>query len=825
MSNYSNAVLSLTPVAYYRLNQASGTVAADASGNSHAGTLAGVAAYSVPGALPSDADTALGFTASGGLNLPGLRLDTWTGYTLVFWGLVSSRWQMVAYTCDSNGGERLYLNGSPYLGGAGDVFVVAADLSAAGFVGGGDLDEVALYQSVLSPAQVAMLWLAAGYSAPTPKFFITAKNKLTNLAVAAGIERKMASFSCIPRFNALGSWALTLQDTVQNPSPLASVFMRDGSGNLHNGIYVALDNEDGNGPQYVISGPQTDVDVKVDASGLRTITASGSDEKYWLKKRRALQVPDYPYAGYIGAYFAGGSGAPPYHYIAPFPLRYYQLNEPSGTTASDTMLSGHNATYTGGFILAQPGLIDDPTSCILLNGSTGYLSVPTAGLPTGNATWAMAAWGYLSSYPAAGAIVFALGTSGVSKQNFLLEVNASGFPAMRGSGLTTATGTTQVSQNTPHFFMVVYDGTTIRGYLDGTQFGAIATGGLSITYGACTFGMYVDGTSEPWPGSLAHAAVYSNISGASDIATMYAVGTSRQAYLAYDTRPTPVAPGLASTAIWQYVDVNAGASALPAATFTNWQRTTPARQVPNLTLAADPLLGSSIKGLARMDSLLDLIGACALQSSPELGFTLEQIGTDLLFTIFEPTDKTLTAVFSLDRKNLAQGYEWTYSAAQGNYIFAGGSNPTGGSVALTDRLFGENGDATSQSQFGLLEDFLDARAATDGPTIQQQITGQLVQDAKQLTVNGTIVNTPALYYKGPGDFGWDLGDKVTVLADGQVFQEVIREVQIDLQPGQPALITAAIGTPVDTSIIQEQQVQQQRLQALQQSSTNLGTNY
>ena len=61
---YRDACLALSPVAYWRLGEASGASAADATGNGHTGTYAGSPTLGVAGLLAGDSDTAATFTAA-----------------------------------------------------------------------------------------------------------------------------------------------------------------------------------------------------------------------------------------------------------------------------------------------------------------------------------------------------------------------------------------------------------------------------------------------------------------------------------------------------------------------------------------------------------------------------------------------------------------------------------------------------------------------------------------------------------------------------------------------------------------------------------------
>src|SRR4051812_1334419 len=58
LSYYSSAVLALSPIAYYRLGESSGTTAADSSGNGLNGTYNGGVTLGQPGGIFGDPDTA-----------------------------------------------------------------------------------------------------------------------------------------------------------------------------------------------------------------------------------------------------------------------------------------------------------------------------------------------------------------------------------------------------------------------------------------------------------------------------------------------------------------------------------------------------------------------------------------------------------------------------------------------------------------------------------------------------------------------------------------------------------------------------------------------
>jgi hypothetical protein len=88
MSYYSSTVMNDSPVAYYRLDEASGTTAIDASGNGYTGTYSGSGVtYGVAGALSNDADTSVTFNGSSGdMAMPaGVDPSTFQSLSVEFW--------------------------------------------------------------------------------------------------------------------------------------------------------------------------------------------------------------------------------------------------------------------------------------------------------------------------------------------------------------------------------------------------------------------------------------------------------------------------------------------------------------------------------------------------------------------------------------------------------------------------------------------------------------------------------------------------------------------------------------------------------------------
>lgn len=80
---YSDEVLADGPIAYLRLNEVSGTVAADSSGNDNVGTYVGAPTMGVTGLIATDTDTAIQTAGNQQITLP-YTLPTNT-FTLELW--------------------------------------------------------------------------------------------------------------------------------------------------------------------------------------------------------------------------------------------------------------------------------------------------------------------------------------------------------------------------------------------------------------------------------------------------------------------------------------------------------------------------------------------------------------------------------------------------------------------------------------------------------------------------------------------------------------------------------------------------------------------
>lgn len=252
-------------------------------------------------------------------------------------------------------------------------------------------------------------------------------------------------------------------------------------------------------------------------------------------------------------------------------------------------------------------------------------------------------------------------------------------------------------------------------------------------------------------------------------------GTSAPPYnsQAYDVRT-----GTCSTILREYVTWNGGPSGLAV-------RAIP----PSLSLAADPLAGSSVTGRARWQPLIELLQELAIAGG-NIGFRLQKSGTSLEFSTYQPSDKTATIVFSEERGNLAE-YEYESSAPKATYLYVGGGGEG------TARVVREGSDPDEFAMWGRFEEFQDRRDTSDTTELDQAISKTLTEQASTVGLSLTPLDTPGQQYRTH----YDLGDRVTVLIDGEPVQQLVTEVKTVFTDAGGLLVQPTVGTVSRHSVL------------------------
>lgn len=213
----------------------------------------------------------------------------------------------------------------------------------------------------------------------------------------------------------------------------------------------------------------------------------------------------------------------------------------------------------------------------------------------------------------------------------------------------------------------------------------------------------------------------------------------------YTSADHDVRAGAIETVMHQYVYYHAGAGAKTE------------RKINGLTQAADQGRGATVTARGRFVPLLSMLQNLALLG----GFGIRVVG--LQFQVFQPADKTSTAIFSREMNNLIQ-FARVCSAPAGNYVYVGGGGEG------TSRVIIESGNSTSITRWGRIEAWKDQRNTSDTTELNQSASQYLTEQSEkeqriQFSANASLDNV-------------GVGDIVSIVFDGIVYNETIRQISI-----------------------------------------------
>jgi hypothetical protein len=255
--------------------------------------------------------------------------------------------------------------------------------------------------------------------------------------------------------------------------------------------------------------------------------------------------------------------------------------------------------------------------------------------------------------------------------------------------------------------------------------------------------------------------------------------------------------GPAESCLSYYVNYNLGPWALPY------------RRLNYFDTAPDQQRGSQVTYQGRFQNLFqacqDILAAqtdLVITESFGIKQVSEDASTRLLYSWYEPTDKTDQAVFGTELGTISK-FDYTEALPQANYIMCGGPNyNAGGNGQTTDmcyRMYTEILNETSADMYGRREDFCDYGGNTSGSSgssdqelaimaaMQNQALIACSKESYQM--NAKIYLLP---YEGPQFMdNFNLGDIVTVdigstpltITGGDLQQNnIIREINITVTP-------------------------------------------
>lgn len=285
----------------------------------------------------------------------------------------------------------------------------------------------------------------------------------------------------------------------------------------------------------------------------------------------------------------------------------------------------------------------------------------------------------------------------------------------------------------------------------------------------------VGDSSEPDPGKV-------TLNFADDLAVPAGYITWPDPAAAWSAQPSTSSREIAATSgetiIYTLVGESCGPSALAA------------RRAPNLSLAAAAGIGSSTSVTTRFEPLLDCCRRVATAAGG-LGFRTRQVGTQILFEVYEPRDLTATARFSRGLGNL-RSLQYKITAPTVTNALVSGSDPETG-----PRTYVEVADTVAAAAWWRVEQHVDGNVVDDS-TGELTAAGdeQLAGGAAPVELTTETVDTDDL--KAGRDY--DLGDRVTTqLPTGLEVVDIVRSIQLQAAASTGETVTALIGSQEATT--------------------------
>jgi hypothetical protein len=198
---------------------------------------------------------------------------------------------------------------------------------------------------------------------------------------------------------------------------------------------------------------------------------------------------------------------------------------------TDASGNGRNLANKGGVTFA-PGINGAASTAAQFTGSTSqalYVADTGAGDPFRISTGSWGCWFRTAKRGTVQTLVTKLGAAGQYGYALAINVNNvfNGWVSLDGSALTQAYGVSDVADDRWHQVVVTFDGTALRGYVDGVMEAVVSTAGTAFaSSGPLNIGaQQADGSTaagSPWFGRVDEAFVSADILTEDQIRTLYA---------------------------------------------------------------------------------------------------------------------------------------------------------------------------------------------------------------------------------------------------------------------------------------------------------------
>jgi hypothetical protein len=162
----------------------------------------------------------------------------------------------------------------------------------------------------------------------------------------------------------------------------------------------------------------------------------------------------------------------------------YGFNEGRGTASADLSGNNHSATLVGGATWTTTAVAGN---AIELDGTTGHISVPSPGMPTGDFTASV--WVNLTSTTAWQNVMEMLDPTG---NGWELDLEPAGRLTLWSNGILRFTTTAAVPLNSWTYLTLRRQGSTWQAFINGVAQPQTGTDGTVFAFGSCPFHIGVD---------------------------------------------------------------------------------------------------------------------------------------------------------------------------------------------------------------------------------------------------------------------------------------------------------------------------------------------
>lgn len=517
---YMSSVTSDTPKIYWRLDEASGTTAADSSGNNVSGTYNGGVTLNQPGLLYGDADAAVVLNGTSGyVSAPTqtfLQVDNTRSVEI--WFSTTSTTQQPLYDSGTTGtGQAEFQIGLIQQGGlGGNGFAnnppgVLVDFTNIGAFVPANVTDGLPHQVVMTlsgttlyiyidgqtPSGYNFQVCCGSWAYTSQPFALGNTPNTTGNPIWVGQSRNQVGlghnvgatfFTGTMDEVALYSTALPSGRVVDHwnkaaNAPGAPTGVSASAGPSVGYVSWTAPAVSGRNPitSYTITpSPLADgtSPTSVDASATAaTVYALNPGTNYtFTVVANSADGPGQVSAASGSITPTGNSNVYKTAVLGDSPTAYWRLDESSGTSAADATGHGNTATYNGGYTLGQLGLLaSDPDAGVVLNGSSGYISAPTLTPLQGDNTRTVELWFQTTD----------------SRQQPLFDSGAYSNLADFMIGLTTTNGVGgSPAQNTPGAYLQLYNDDM---YVPGLNLADGRAHQILVTLSGTTVYFYVDG--------------------------------------------------------------------------------------------------------------------------------------------------------------------------------------------------------------------------------------------------------------------------------------------------------------------------------------------